>query len=246
MIARRPSVRLLHCCVSSCALLFVVGRCDFANAQLVISSFHDTFQLTTPPAGWEYLWNSGGAIGNPANYTALLPNSSGVYTSDGANALPTAAPAANVNFGLVDGMPGGHPGLGASQSGSDGIERYAIAAFTLTADSLISIQNSDVVTTNPNSGGSTDGLNVRVYVGNSAIAAISRSTASGVGSSTTFNGFLGALSAGDKIYVAIGSMGEDLFDSFTLRYQIVAVPEPSFSALAGITGVILCLRRRRN
>jgi hypothetical protein len=230
MIARLLPTRPL---LLTCAFAFVVGTCALANGQL-ISSFQSAFQLTTPPSGWEYLWNSGGAMGNPANYTALLPNSSGNYTSGGTDTFPAPAPAANVNFALVDGMPGGHPGLGASQGGADGIERYAIAAYMLPAGSLVSIQNSNVVTTNPNSGGSKDGLNVRVFVGNSAIAAISSSSGAGVGSSVTFNGFLGNLSAGDKIYVAVGSKGDDLFDSFQLRYDIVAVPEPSSAILVGI------------
>lgn len=242
MIARPLLLQLI---LLSCAPLFVVGHCECANSQQ-ISSFHNTFQLTTPPAGWEYLWNSGGAIGIPANYTALLPNAAGVYTSGGSNSLPAPAPAANVNFALVNGLPGGHPGLGAMQSGSGGIERYAIAAYTLPVDSLVAIQNSQVVTTNPNSGGSTDGLNVRVFVGNNATPVIGKSTTPGVGSSVAFDGFLGALRAGDKIYVAIGSRNTDLFDSFRLAYDLVAVPEPNSSLLAGLTISIMLLLPARH
>jgi hypothetical protein len=175
----------------------------------------------------------------------MLENSSGIYTAGGIDSLPGPAPAANLNLNANAGVPGGHPGLGATQGGAGGIERYVIAAYTLPADSLVSIQNSNVVTTNPNTGGSKDGLNVRVYVGNSSIAAISSSSAAGVGSSATFNGFLGNLSAGDKIYVAIGSKDDDLFDSFQLRYDIVAVPEPSAALLVCSGAFFFRFRRQR-
>src|SRR5690349_19658458 len=143
MIARLLPARGV---VLVCAFAFVVGPCAFTHGQL-ISSFHNTFQLNTPPAGWEYLWNSGGAIGNPANYSALLANSSGIYTAGGVDSLPGPAPAANLNLNANAGVPGGHPGLGATQGGAAGIERYVIAAYTLPAGSLVSIQNSNVVTT---------------------------------------------------------------------------------------------------
>ena len=241
MIARLLPARAL---ALVCAIAFVIGPCAFVHGQL-ISSFHGAFQLTTPPAGWEYLWNSGGAIGNPANYTAMLANSSGIYTAGGIDSLPGPAPAANLNLNSNGGVPGGHPGLGATQSEAGGIERFVIAAYTLPAGSLVSIQNSNVVTTNPNTGGSKDGLNVRVYVGNSALAVISSSSAAGVGSSATFNGFLGNLSVGDKIYVAVGSKDDDLFDSFQLQYDIVAVPEPGSAILVGIGLLILAGFGRR-
>lgn len=243
MIARQS---FACCLVSPCAFLLVAGLGDFTEAQL-ISSFHNTFQLTTPPANWEYLWNAGGAVGNPAYYVALLPNASGNYTSGGSNTLPTAAPAANVNFSFVIGIPGGHPGLGSAQTGSDGIERFAIAAYTLPAPSLVSITDSNLITTNPNSGGSSDGLNVQVFVGNNPTPAISKSTAAGVGSSVSFNGYLGTLNAGDKIYVAVGGRAADLFDSFQLSYDLVAVPEPTSAILsaAAIIGLIMIRRACR-
>ena len=35
-------------------------------------NFQNSLQPTTPAAGWSYLYNAGGAIGNSASYTALL------------------------------------------------------------------------------------------------------------------------------------------------------------------------------
>jgi hypothetical protein len=234
MIARRLYTSLYFC-------LLVTGLGNCADAD-VVTSFQSAFQVPTPAAGWEYLWNNGGSIGNPANYTALLPNAGGAYTSGGANSLPTAAPAGSVNFAFVGGIPGGHPGLGTMQSGSDSIERYAIAAFTVTSSDLISIKNSSLITTNPNFGGSSDGLSVKVFINNNATPTASANTAPGVGSTATFDVHLGALVAGDKIYVAVGGRNEDLFDSFQLNYEIVAVPEPTSMILSGISITFLLSR----
>jgi hypothetical protein len=225
MIARRH----LICFCPALFLFSMIGVSNRATAAL-ITSFQDAFQLSMPAAGWSYLWNSGGEIGNPANYTALLPNSNGVYTSGGVDTFPAPNPAGVVNFDFVGGSPGGHPGLGSAQAGSGGIERFAIAAYTLANSELVAIQNSLVVTTNPNSGGSTDGLNVKVFLNNSATPVVSTTTLPGVGSTATFNGPLGPLNAGDTIYVAIGSRDEDLFDSFQLHYDVVSVPEPHAAA----------------
>ena len=244
MIARYDSVRFFALLV---VCSHVAGAPHGANGAL-IASFQDEFQLTTPAPGWSYLWNNSGEIGNPANYTALLPNSSGFYTSGGTDTLPAPDPAGVINFNFVIGIPGGHPGPGTTQGASGGIERYAIATFTLASSDLVAIHNSSIITTNPNSGGSTDGLNIKVFINNSATPAISTATPPGVGSTATFDGFLGALNAGDKIYVAVGSRGEDLFDSFRLGYDIESVPEPASMGLAvlAIANLMVIAVRQRS
>jgi hypothetical protein len=202
-----------------------------------VSSFQDTMQPTTPATGWSYLWNSKGTIGTPANYTSLLPTTDPVYyyDCDGINGVPGPEPGAYVYLGLLPptdlnaGQPGGHPGPGRDQD-SSGIERYAIAAYTLSTGGTVSITNS--LLTNAN--WSADGLDIKVYVNSNSTPLLSASTQGGRGQTTSFDGGLGVLTAGDTIYVAIGSNGSDSADAFSLRYDITAVPEPSTFALLGI------------
>ena len=224
-----------------CALY--IGENQVARGGL-ITSFQVAFQPTTPAPGWAYLWNNAGPIGNPANYTPLLPNMSGVYTSGGVDVLPGPPPGASVNFSLVGSVPGGHPGLGL-QAGSGGIERCAIAEYTLSSSDKISILNGSLMNTNPNNGGSTDGLSLRVFVDDNPTPLLDSGTAPGSQSTTAFGVGLGNLNAGDRIYIAVGSKDEDLFDSFQLSYDIVSVPEPATqvsSCVGLLTFVMLAVR----
>src|SRR5204863_763947 len=117
----------------------------------IVTSFEGAMQPTTPATGWAYLWNSGGAMGNPANYTALLPtsNTSYYYDADGVAGLPGAGePASFVYLGVLDpsrplpGVPGGVPGHGSTQAATGGIDRFAIAAYTLPSTGIVSLVSS--------------------------------------------------------------------------------------------------------
>jgi hypothetical protein len=212
-------------------LLLSVRESSPAHAAW-ITSFQDAFQLTTPAPGWSYLWNDAGPIGDPANYAPLIANTIGAYTTDGSDVVPSPAPAHFLAIRLAAGAPGGHPGMGALQSGSGGIERYCIAAYTLPSSEKISILDGLVRNVNPNSNGSTDGVSVKIFLNNNPLPVVNTGTAAGFDSSAAFNVALGDLNAGDTIYVAVGSKDSDLFDGFQLRYDIVAVPEPLSVALA--------------
>jgi hypothetical protein len=228
----------------SLLLLFVSAGMPLADAAL-ITSFQGAFQTPTPAPGWSYVWNNGGAIGAAANYTPLLASPGGRYTSDGTDVFPAAAPAGFVGFSLsgVSLVPGGHPGLGTSEAGSGGIERYTIAVYTLASPETIAIQNGLLRNINPNSGGSTDGLNLKIYVNNNPV--FSDVTAPGVGSQLTFAAQLGLLNAGDKIYVAIGGKNTAAFDSFILQYDITAVPEPGGALLFVFAALLIGIAAKR-
>ena len=163
-----------------------------------------------------------------------LPTPAAPIRATEATSFRPRHPARSVNIGPADGLPGGHPGLGAVQAGSGGVERYCIAAYTLTSPDRIAILNGSIRNANPNNGGSTDGVSVKVFVNDNSTPKLSSSTSPGFDSTTSFNVPLGDLIAGDTIYVAMGSNGEDLFDSFQLRYDIVSVPEPSVTSLIAI------------
>ena len=221
--------------------------CNHAAKGQVITTFQDAFQLTTPAPGWSYLWNMNGPIGNPANYSALLPTPAGNYTSDGM-ATPRPSPAGYVSFRTADGVPGGHPGAGANQAGAGGIERYAIASYTLAEQSELWIVNGWLRNENPNQGGSTDGLNLKVFVNQEDSPRLSTTTAPGVDSFTTFSAYLGVLGSGSTVYVAVGSNLVDSFDAFQLRYGLSTVPEPGSLSLIGMAsaiGLAACRRVRR-
>ena len=214
-----------------------------------ITTFQGALEPTTPAPGWSYLYNGGGAIGNPANYTPLVATTaqsgqSIYYDETGSNGLPGPAPGSYVYFGLVlpgklnAGQAGGHPGEGSGNAGSGGIERYAIAAYTLGEAGTASISNSLLT----NADYSAVGLDVAVYVDGNPTPFFSGSTSAGQGQMSSFDTSLGLLNAGDTIYVAIGSSTDDLNDSFSLDNEIDltpnAVPEPTSIALCGIAGLI--------
>src|SRR5436190_6065679 len=83
-------------------LLILLGPRGMPQADgALLTSFQSAFQPTTPAPGWAYLWNNAGPIGNPANYTPLLPTAGGLYTSDGTDNFPKQPPGSFVYFGLV-------------------------------------------------------------------------------------------------------------------------------------------------
>jgi len=199
---------LVKALVLSTSLLFLVPA-QKSSAE-VLTTFQDAMQPTTPAPGWSYLWNSGGEIGDPANYTSLLPTTdSGIlYNTDGAPSLPSPAPGSYTFFG----REGGHPGPGTVQTA---IEGYAIAAYTLNNSGAFALTNGVL----QNVDTSQDGLNFRVYANSSLI--YSGITNPGRNSSLNFSNVpLGNLNSGDTIYVAIGARATDGNDSFSLEYSI--------------------------
>ena len=207
---------------------FALGGATVSQAA-VVAWFQADMRPGSPALGWEYLWNKNGPIGNPANYSPLLPttNSSYYYDADGVDGLPGAGePAAYVYLGVLDpsrpfpGAPGGVPGHGYLQPGTDGIERFAIAAYTLASTGLTSIVASQLL----NADESRDGLHLLVYAGNDALPQIDTYTAPGQGNYVTFDTALGWRTAGDTIYVAVGANGDDFFDTFRLSYSRSAPP----------------------
>lgn len=222
-------------------MLLPVGS---AKAGITLN-FQDSLQPTIPAAGWSYLYNRDGPIGDSAHpYVALSavsqPNSF-YYDIGGSSTLPVGN--AYTFFGKdTAGQAIGHPGPSTHQGA--GFEGFAIAAYRLTAATDdVAISNS--ILTNMDK--STEGLDVYVYK-NSPGSTPTSVTSPGLGSTTPFNVDLGAANAGDLIYVAVGSRNDHSYDSFHLNYDItIATPEPSTFVLAAIAGVLTLgyrLRRR--
>jgi len=196
--------------------------------------------------GWNYMTNSGGAIGTASNYTslvwnptAILDRKTGGYTID-SGAYPLIPPDTYVGL-FADGV--GHVGKGSTQPDPGGINRYAIAAYTIQTGEAgaLSLSNGVVTTT-----ADTDNpLNVRVYVNNVLKQDYSEVTSS---AELNFSGSLGSLIAGDTVYVAVGPTTADFGGHFNLNFEIASVPEPGTLVLFTV-GTITCalgaLRKRR-
>ncbi|MEL6133634.1 MAG: PA14 domain-containing protein, partial [Bacteroidota bacterium] len=183
------------------------------SADVIVADYRDDFQAGSPTTGWEYLWNSGGPIGNDANYQALLWNGT-QYDSDGNPGIPDAS---DLAWGQLNGN-GGHPGRALNQGQTT--SRFVIAGFTIQSTGTYEIQNSLVEDANTGCG---DGAEVRVYVDNGLIQTVTYPN----GGSATFDVNLGTLSAGDKVYICHGPKdtgdGCDGFSwDFSIRQQSVS------------------------
>jgi len=196
--------------------------------------------------GWNYMTNSGGAIGTASNYTSLVWNptanldgKTGGYTFS-STAYPLIPPDTYVGL-FADGV--GHVGKGSSQDASS-ISRYAIAAYTIQTGEAGSLAlNNGVLSTTAGIG---NPLNLKVYVNDLLIH-----TYTGVSSSASlnFSDSLGTLNAGDTVYVAVGPGTSDNSAHFNLNFDVVtAVPEPGTLVLFTV-GTITCalgaLRKKR-
>jgi hypothetical protein len=141
----------LSCAAGALALAAVVGVLPSraaAQAQPVnVADFQDDFRTGTFPAGWSYLWNANGPLGNRANYVPLGADN-GRYESVANGTYPDPAPGSSVAAGSspvdvvrypdIPGLPPlppipqtfVRPGNGIAQGG---IERAAIVAYTFSA-----------------------------------------------------------------------------------------------------------------
>lgn len=192
------------------------------------ASYQADFLSPAPKQGWQYLWNSNGAIGNPLNYKPMQFNGS-QYELDTDGTFPDSEPAAFLSLNST----GGHPGRGSAQAGA--LNRYTIAAFTVpdggayTIDGFIDALGS--------------GENDLIVHVNGGAALINLASVTGL---SRFNSSLGFLNAGDTIYVAAGpgATGFDFSDNFAWNFNINRIPEPATASLLMLAGVA-ALRRRR-
>lgn len=194
-----------------------------------VADYRGDFSSPSPSSGWGYLWNAGGDIGDPANYTTLQANANGDYTSDGTT-VPTDDPA---NF-LRLGATFAHPGLGSLQADRD---YYAIVAYTVDADGEYFIRDSLIQTS-----ADTAGVDVLIHVNDDP--AVFADTFGDL-SVAAMDVALGQLLVGDTIYVAIGPSGGSAFDFVNFDFSIArsVIPEPA-SLITMMAGMGLLQRRR--
>ena len=206
-----------------CALA-LAGLC-LVTAPLratVVADYRDDFETDgTPAAGWSYLWNPTHAVGSSANYVALVgdTNFGGDYETQANGSLPDAAPGSN----LAATSTSLRPGQGSAQSALQ-IEHCAIAAYTISAQDIATAGGNQAWITSGffTTGVGPDGVHAYVYVNDTLINGPTVLPAG-----VTFPDLvlpLGAVSAGDTIYVAIGSRFFDTDDVVTLDYSIELLP----------------------
>ena len=201
----------------------------------LVASFYDDMQGGGLPHGsqysagaWIYGWNSVGAIGDPMGmFSWLLPTDSDVflYDTDGLAGLPDDPPGSFAYMGWVDTeqtSAGGHPGQGFEQNDH---ERFVMALFVLPYEGNFEIQRSRISLANSSgTPANSDGLTYFVSVFGEPPKAVGLVNP-GYLNSASFDVELGHQPAGAFIVVGVGSRGNDNFDTFSLHFDIAAVPE---------------------
>lgn len=213
------------------ALMCLVVACGAGSGAIIeVADFRDDFQSPTPAAGWSYLWNENGAIGDAANYDDLGWNGNR-YDSDGDSQFPDPSPARYVMINAN----GGHPGC--PEAGGQLHDRFAIAGYSVEETAEYSI--SDSLFENSADGG--DGVELKIYVNNTE----ARGEILPDQGSTTFDMVLGELTAGDTIYVAMGPRDGDSYDTTQLDFTINQVPEPTAAGLVILAALAFLGRPRQ-
>lgn len=197
-----------------------------------LSDASDWRLLWNAPDHWQPVGNSvalpqltTGGIDEPENFRPLLQVAdSPIWTADG-NLQPGGNPDDYLRLSQTPvfhpDLPdtplySGHPGTGYGSS-SVFEDRFAIAEFTVSQSGFYAIDNS-LLSLNERSAG------VEVVVGTSNDPASFRSNITATGlTESGFDVALGALSRGDKIYVAFGAGGFHNFDNFAANFDVVRV-----------------------
>jgi hypothetical protein len=190
------------------------------------------------PAGWspdgtapDY---SGGEITDPSSFRELhfVANVDGGYDAfkvqnDATSSDPL--PAESLQFRSDRVRPGAPAGV-AIGAGANGVDRYAIVAYTVPnrdpnvdEGGFFSIEDSFLVKT----GAAGDDVEVRVFTSRNPSQPAVRNFARPVGAGTTadretisFDGALGYLAEGETIYVAFGADGSSVGDEALFDFSI--------------------------
>ena len=214
--------------------LSVVSVGGASTGGSVVADYQDDYVTSGPTGNWQYLWNGGGAFGDPSNYSAL-------------EFVTWRFKPSNANFPYLSGGSA-HPGDGTDEG--SGIERLAIAAWTVTQDGEYSITDSAL----NNSNEFSDGVNVKVHVTGGSVSTLETI---GTQESGSFDTSLGFLTAGQTIYVGVGANEDNGGDSsnpfdFSIRRStsigstngsvqvngdgtVTYTPNPGFSGLDSFT-----------
>ena len=172
------------------------------------SKYSDDFQSPNPPPNWEYLWNATGEFGNESSYQGLV--------WDTWRYRPTTE-----NFPYFTPVAA-HPGSGTNQD-PNGIERFAIAAYTVPEDGVYAIDAS-FVSVNENT---LDGINVQAHVSGGPVFTLEDLFLT----NGDFDGTIGFLPAGEKIYLGVGSNTTAGADGTNWDFSIIRASDSANGSL---------------
>jgi hypothetical protein len=140
-----------------------------------VADYQNDFATTgTLKPGWQYLWNqpdnwvagaatgdvTTGSIANTASFRPLVFAGAGLWTPSG-NTDFTHDPDGNLQLS----QSGGYPGR-ATGSPAGNLERYAIAAYTVTSSGPYELDNATLGLPSTETGPGIDGDEVLVFVNN--------------------------------------------------------------------------------
>lgn len=184
---------------------FTDGATDFIRFNWQVGSKGSTLSNYLEDFGdsenWSYLWNANSSLGDSKGYVPLVWN--GYDYRSGEASYPATS---ELKYGFL-GPKRGHPGSGTSNGAST--DRYVISAYTFSEAGNFSITDSSLTTTCEWS----NGLDAHVYLNDQVIPP----------ASDFYDGInrnLGAVEAGDTVYVAIGPNGSHGCDAFLIDYSI--------------------------
>ena len=215
---------------------------DFSLSNQIVANYRDDFRSDAPLApGWQYLWNAPDGFGTLAQddstgliteLSSLLPlvDAGTMWTGDGNTNGADPGPDGYIRLHST----GGHPGRPL-----EGVDRYAIAAYTVPVAAPYAIRDSFLF--RPSSAG--NGNEVRVFVDPMSPLV---NTVIPAGATGSFDVFIGDLEAGDTIYVACGTNMNSGSDSFAWDFSVVVTPEPATMLLLAPAVLALARRRRRS
>ena len=176
------------------------------DGSVVVADYVDDFQRGTPANGWQYLYNASGAFGS-SNYTAMVASGTGYRPSGQTYPIIASSYA--------------HAGDGTAED-SNGLQRYAIAAFTVPESGFYFIANS-AVSMNANRF-PVDGVNISAHITGGDVTTLG---VFGQGESGNFDGPIGFATAGQVIYVGVGANTHKGDDNTTLDFSIVRATGPT-------------------
>ncbi len=163
---------------------------------------------------WRYYTNARSKIGDPDGYQELLwdPADVGWYDLNGSDTSEGPPPLSFVKL-----RPnGGHPGHGGAQS-IDGIDHYAIAAFTVPKAGVYHLESGWLVRPENRPELLNQGIDLLVHVDRAEpVLRLDCEKDRHV----RFRGKLGELPAGATIYVAVGPRGPNYNDRFEWGFVI--------------------------
>jgi hypothetical protein len=128
----------------------------------VVADYQTDFAYPSPAAGWSYLWNANGAIGTASNYVPLVADGASPARYETQDQTPDAFPDAPPGSSLSATATTLIPGQGTAQNA---IERYVIAAYTISAADIAANGNQLVLSeySFAVSSTSSDGITARIY-----------------------------------------------------------------------------------